>query len=132
MKFRKSWKRFWTLDRHHSDGFTLVELIVVIAILAILAGVGTVGYSGYIKSAQKKADQALVADVVRAIQVGTNSTMYVNDDSFKMGDISYPVGFVTLSTGDNGVQIITSHTERITGVTEGDCNMQKNVCSPTK
>ena len=71
MKFRKSWKRFWTLDRHHSDGFTLVELIVVIAILAILAGVGTVGYSGYIKSSNKNADKVLVGNIIRAIETGT-------------------------------------------------------------
>lgn len=124
MTKKQKWNRFWTLRKQCNAGFTLVELIVVIAILAILAGAGTAGYAGYVKYANKNADKMLVGNIIRAIEIGTNSTMFVNDDSFKMGDISYPVGFVTLSTGDNGVQIITSHTERITGTTEGDCNMQ--------
>lgn len=90
-------------------GFTLVELIVVIAIMGILAGVGTVGYSGYAKSANKKADMVLVGNIIRAIETGTYSTMYVNDDSFKMGNIAYPVGFVTLSP--TGMQVVTSKTK---------------------
>lgn len=117
MKFRKSWKRFWTLDRHHSDGFTLVELIVVIAIIAILAGVGTVGYSGYIKSANKNADKVLVGNIIRAIETGTNSYAFVGDDSFKLGSIAYPVGFVTLSpTG--GIKIMVSGTTPTEAVTD--------------
>ena len=101
MKFRKSWKRFWTLDRHHSDGFTLVELIVVIAIMAILAGVGTVGYSGYITNANKNADKVLVGNIIRAIETGVYSTMFELDDSFALSGIEYPVGYVVLSTDSN-------------------------------
>ena len=96
MNMKNKLKRFFTLSRNH-DGFTLVELIVVIAIMAILAGVGSVGYAGYIKSANKKADMVLVGNVMRAIETGTNSTMFVNDDSFKMGKLSFPVGIVVLS-----------------------------------
>lgn len=61
MKFSKNWKRFFTLDRCHAEGFTLIELIVVIAILAILAGIAVPAYSGYIEKANKAADQQLLS-----------------------------------------------------------------------
>lgn len=107
-------KKKWVPKLRHpwaqsAAGFTLVELVVVIAIMGILAGVGTVGYSGYVKSAQKKADQTLVGNIVRAIEMGTQSTMFTHDDSFKMGKLAYPVGFITLS--DTGVQVVTSKTQ---------------------
>ena len=66
MKLKKNWKRFWTLNRHHAEGFTLVELIVVIAILAILGGVAVPAYSGYVKKANMQADMTLVADILYA------------------------------------------------------------------
>ena len=119
-------KRWYPKLRHpwaqSAAGFTLVELVVVIAIMGILAGVGTVGYSGYMKSAQKKADQTLVANIVRAIEMGTNSTMFVNDDSFKMGEIAYPVGFVTLTASETAdSQVTVSHTLR-GGADHSPCN----------
>ena len=98
MNLKKKLKAFFTLKRRRDGGFTLVELIVVIAILAILAGVGTAGYSGYIKNANKNADKALVGDIMRAIETGTYSTMFNLDESFTMGGISYPVGYVVLSS----------------------------------
>lgn len=63
MNKKKLWKRFFSLNRHHAEGFTLVELIVVIAILAILGGVAVPAYSGYIAKAEQAADDALLAEV---------------------------------------------------------------------
>ena len=87
--------------KHNNKGFSLVELIVVIAIMAILGGVGTAGYTKYIEQTNKKADMALVGNIMRAIETGTNSTMYNLDDSMTVGGISYPVGYVVLSTSAN-------------------------------
>jgi len=109
MKLKNKLKRFFTLSRNH-DGFTLVELIVVIAIMAILAGVGTVGYGGYIKAANKGADKKLVGDIMRAIETGTNSYAFVSDDSFKMGSLAFPVGFVALSTEGTKIKISATPT----------------------
>ena len=98
------------MTRKSNDGFTLVELIVVIAILAILAGVGSAGYAGYIKAANKGNDKVLVGEIMRAIELGTYSTMFTNNDSFKMGSISYPVGFIALDT--NGAEVVVSNTTK--------------------
>ena len=54
MKNSNKVRRFFTMDRHHAGGFTLVELVVVIAILAILAGVAIPAYSGYVEKANKR------------------------------------------------------------------------------
>ena len=67
MKMKKFWKRFWTMNRHHAAGFTLVELIVVIAILAILGGVAVPAYSGYVKKANMQADISLISDIEHAL-----------------------------------------------------------------
>ena len=67
MKLKNMWKRFWTLDVHNHEGFTLVELIIVIAILAILSTGAIAGYSVYVKQANMTADKALVAEVVNAL-----------------------------------------------------------------
>lgn len=69
MNMKKTWKRFWTMNRNHAGGFTLVELIVVIAILAVLAGIGVPAYSGYIEKTNKVSDQALVAEVANALML---------------------------------------------------------------
>ncbi|MBO5128817.1 MAG: prepilin-type N-terminal cleavage/methylation domain-containing protein [Oscillospiraceae bacterium] len=83
MKFTKTWKRFWTLNRHHAGGFTLVELIVVIAILAILAGIAIPAYSGYINKAKEAGDYTLLSAVNTAFAAaclddGVASTSYAD------------------------------------------------------
>ena len=88
MKFRKNWKRFWTLDRHHAEGFTLVELIVVIAILAILGGVAVPAYSGYVKKANMQADISLASEIEQALVLA----YYANPSSFKGGVVTLSVG----------------------------------------
>ena len=67
MKLREKFKRFWTMDVHNHEGFTLVELIIVIAILAILSGVAVAGYSTYIKKANISADKTMVAGIIDVV-----------------------------------------------------------------
>ena len=69
MKLREKFKRFWTMDVHNHEGFTLVELIIVIAILAILSGVAVAGYSSYIKKANDQVDKTLVAEIANALML---------------------------------------------------------------
>ena len=102
-------------------GFSLVELIIVIAIMAILAGIAIPVLGVFIEKAEKNNDQQLISDILRAIEIGNKSGTYVNDDSFKMGDLSYPIGFIILRDTP-GLQIITSSTE--TTVVEGECKFE--------
>ena len=95
MKLRKNWKRFWTLDRHHAEGFTLVELIVVIAILAILGGVAVPAYSGYVTKANKQADLSLISEIEHALTLAGYNGTFTDGEG----------GYVILSTeGVSGVE----------------------------
>ena len=91
MKLREKIKRFWTLDVHNHEGFTLVELIIVIAILAILSSVAVVGYSSYVKKANAQADKTLVADIKNTLML-----------AFYAGDLTEG-GYIVLSA--NGAEI---------------------------
>ncbi len=53
----------------NNKGFSLVELIVVIAIMAILASVAVIGVSVYVPKAQKAADEQMVADIQKAVDL---------------------------------------------------------------
>ena len=68
MNLKEKWKRFWTLDVHNHEGFTLVELIIVIAILAILSTGAIAGYSVYVERANKAADDALISEINMAFR----------------------------------------------------------------
>lgn len=76
-KFKENFKRFWSLQKHSTGGFTLVELIVVIAILAILAGIAVPAYSGYVEKAERANDEALLAEINTAFV----STCAINGES---------------------------------------------------
>ena len=116
--------------KHNNKGFSLVELIVVIAIMAILGGVGTAGYTKYIEQTNKKADMTLVGNIMRAIETGTNSTMFVNDDSKTFAATVYPVGFVTLTKDGTAVMISDTDVEYV----ETECVFEtiENIVVETK
>ena len=69
MNLKNRFKRFWTLDVHNHEGFTLVELIIVIAILAILSTGAIAGYSAYVEKANKTADEAMIAEIKNVLMM---------------------------------------------------------------
>jgi len=91
-------KKFFTLDRHHAEGFTLVELIVVIAILAILGAVAVPAYSGYIEKTKKAADEQLLADLNTAFA----SACAINgEDHYNRKDVT-----VQMNDVDGGKEVV--------------------------
>jgi prepilin-type N-terminal cleavage/methylation domain-containing protein len=59
------------VDRKHKghSGFTLVELISVLAILAIIAAIALPRFAGIIETAKKKADDATLEILQRAVDL---------------------------------------------------------------
>lgn len=110
MELKQKWRRFWTLNRHHEDGFTLVELVVVIAIMAILAGVGSAGYTAYLTSSNKGNDKVLVGNVMRALETAAYSYTadFAVDGQYSTG-LQIPVGYVVLTT--EGIEAVSNDTE---------------------
>ena len=84
MKLKNMWKRFWTLDVHNHEGFTLVELIIVIAILAILSTGAIAGYSAYVESANKTADKAMIAEIQNVMLMAYYNGDLTQNVSFKL------------------------------------------------
>ena len=80
----------------NNKGFSLVELIVVIAIMAILASVAVIGVSVYVPKAQKAADEQMVADVQKAVD------LYANMESVQPGQSGYIVIHKDKGTGEVG------------------------------
>lgn len=101
MKLKNMWKRFWTLDVHNHEGFTLVELIIVIAILAILSTGAIAGYSAYVESANKTADKAMIAEIENVLLMA-----YYNGDLQGEASIVLGADGVVKTTG-NLDQILT-------------------------
>ena len=99
MKLREKLKRFWTLDVHNHEGFTLVELIIVIAILAILSTGAIAGYSVYIKQANMTADQALVSEIANVLNLYYYSHGITGSDYVILDD----EGASTLTSDDDNV-----------------------------
>ena len=84
MKLKNMWKRFWTLDVHNHEGFTLVELIIVIAILAILSTGAIAGYSAYVERANKTADKAMIAEIQNVMLMAYYNGDLTQNVSFKL------------------------------------------------
>ena len=104
-------------------GFSLVELIVIIAIMAILAGIAIPVLGSFIEKAKKGNDISLIGDIMRAVEIGNKSGAYINENSFALGSLEVPIGFIVL-TQDSGMQVITSSTERATLI-EGACEFEE-------
>ena len=107
MKLKNMWKRFWTLDVHNHEGFTLVELIIVIAILAILSTGAIAGYSAYIKRANLAMDQQLLSEINLSFRSACIDNLC---DAYDIEIASWDMEEMTVASveGSNSHPIITS------------------------
>ena len=107
MKLKNMWKRFWTLDVHNHEGFTLVELIIVIAILAILSTGAIAGYSAYVEKANAAVDAQLLAEINLAFR---SACLDYGFDSYDIPYAKWDDNNGTIETVDHsmGAKIIES------------------------
>lgn len=108
-KFKENFKRFWSLQKHSTGGFTLVELIVVIAILAILAGIAVPAYSGYVEKANKAADEQLLANLNTAFA----SACAVNGEAHQNQNASSTKIILTDADGDGDRETIVLENDNV-------------------
>lgn len=50
------------MAQHHSNGFTLIELMIVVGILGILAAIAYPNYMEYVQRSNRSEGQALLQD----------------------------------------------------------------------
>ena len=114
MKLKEMWKRFWTLDVHNHEGFTLVELIIVIAILAILSTGAIAGYSAYVQKAKKAVDQQLLAEINQAFRFACIDNMC---DSYDINAAEWDMETMTVASveGNSNHPIVATFTTYFDG-----------------
>lgn len=87
-----------------NKGFSLVELIVVIAIMAIIAAVAIPVYNIYIENSQKKADSALLVEIITSIQKTAQDMKIDEPAQMSSEGIKMPLGFIIITQNGTTVE----------------------------